>query len=90
MNPFLELVVWGGGAVIHSAPLEDRRIHPLAWGYVACEGGCRAITRAELAQLSTAPVPIVGIIPGYPQERRDRHDGGTSPLVSGLQPVDNQ
>lgn len=88
MNPFLQLAVWGGSAVIHSAPLEVRRINPLAWGYVACEGGCRAITRAELAQLSTAPAPNLGIIPGYPQASSDRHIDGASPPVSGPQPVD--
>lgn len=90
MNPFLELVVWGGGAVIHSAPLEERPIHPLAWGYVACEGGCRAITRAELAQLSTRVGPPLAKSLGYPQAGGSDAANPPTPPDSGAKAVDNQ
>lgn len=66
----------------------DRRIYPAVWGYVACEGGSRAMTRAEMVQLSTdiAPTPAWSL--GYPQADRARQSICSSPPFSGPQPVD--
>lgn len=45
----------------------EHRTHPLAWGYVACPGGSRVITKAELAELSTKQGPTLPWNRSYPQ-----------------------